>query len=86
MDYMIEYIVVGVVILCVIAFFVVKKKKDKPKTIEDALEPGKDEHDKAIDKIADECAKEPDQDKRAEKIRKLAKAAREFPRGKRGDK
>jgi len=91
--YQIDYSLVGwlaALVAVVVGYFVFKKKKakapEKAPTLDDVLHPGKDEVDREIEKKAEDCAKEPDEAKRAEKVKELAKAAREFPRKRKGDK
>jgi hypothetical protein len=82
MDYQVIAVLAAVVVLA-IGVVLYKKREKKAPRLDDVLEPGKDDTDREIEKKAEECAKEPDEHKRAEKVKKLAKAAREFPRKKR---
>ena len=92
--YQIDYSLVGwlaalaAVVVGAVVYKLKKKAKapEKAPTLDDILHPGKDEVDRELEKKAEECAKEPDEAKRAEKVKELAKAAREFPRRRKGGK
>jgi len=91
--YQIDYSLVGwlaALVAVVVGYFVFKKKKakapEKAPTLDDIMHPGKDEVDREIEKKAEECAKEPDEAKRAEKTKELAKAVRKYERTRKGDK
>jgi len=71
---------------CALVGYAVWKKYaagKKPKSIAEAMDPDSDEHDREIDEKADQINKEEDAKERGEKMKKLAKASRDFPRKKR---